>query len=212
LTDKLLICERICEAVAFAHSRGVIHRDLKPQNIMIGPFGEVLVMDWGIAKFRDEAVPDSDTGAAAPVSPDGNGTAAGTATAAGTVLGTPGYMAPEQARGESSLTDERSDIYALGRILSFLLAGGRAGVGRSLRRPLRAIVEKAIAPDPTDRYQQVSALASDLASFRAGLPVSAYPERIWERGLRFASRYRLPLALIAAYIVMRAVLILLTER
>src|SRR5262249_27285814 len=133
LSELLGIFEKICQAVAFAHAQGVIHRDLNPQNIMVGPFGEVLVMDWGVAKVRQE--PPLTTASASAQ----NGFAVGRAgsisdTAHGTVLGTPGYMAPEQARGEIERIDERTDVYALGAILSFLLTGqpplpsARAGI------------------------------------------------------------------------------------
>ena len=91
LPERLRIFERICEAVAFAHAQRVVHRDLKPQNVMVGPFGEVLVLDWGVAKVR--GVPDQAVLATAPGDSPVD-------TAPGTILGTPGYMAPEQARGE----------------------------------------------------------------------------------------------------------------
>src|SRR5260370_3458242 len=89
LTERLQLFQKICDAVAFAHAHGVIHRDLKPQNIMVGPFGEVLVLDWGVAR---QIGPGAD----------------------GAVVGTPGYMAPEQATGDAALVDARADVYALG--------------------------------------------------------------------------------------------------
>src|SRR4030095_6262467 len=135
LLDLLRIFQKVCEAVAFAHARNVIHRDLKPENIMVGPFGEVLVMDWGVAKLlgaarsvddstsEDERVEsynldDPDLVATLPL--PGYSPAD---TRAGTVIGTPAYMAPEQARGQTELLDQRSDIYALGAILYFLVTG-----------------------------------------------------------------------------------------
>src|SRR5260370_11925691 len=132
--------EKICDAVAFAHAHQVIHRDLKPQNIMIGPFGEVLVLDWGVAKVLRHpkllAVDsEADTlmlttranrGGSRPDDkyPD---------TAPGTVIGTAGYMAPEQLLGETEQLEERSDVYALGAVLYFLLTD------QSPRRENRAV-------------------------------------------------------------------------
>ena len=103
LSDRLRIFERICEAVAFAHARRILHRDLKPDNVMIGSFGEVMVMDWGVATA---------------LSSPGDG---GGEDPPGTVLGTHGFMAPEQARGELDQLDERTDVYGLGAILFALL-------------------------------------------------------------------------------------------
>src|SRR5881392_1508513 len=122
IPDRLRVFHRICEAVAFAHARGVLHRDLKPENIMVGAFGEALVMDWGVAKVLrgiDAGGTRADDEDA--VSPDAPGVAA--RTGHGAVLGTPGYMAPEQARGGANQLDERADIYALGAILWFLITG-----------------------------------------------------------------------------------------
>ena len=125
LSALLTVFQKVCDAIAFAHSKGVIHRDLKPENIMLGDFGSVLVMDWGLAKVLDP------TRAAASVAPGQDlrsivHTASGDAntgsmTLAGTIMGTPQYMAPEQARGEIETLDARTDIYALGAILFHVL-------------------------------------------------------------------------------------------
>jgi serine/threonine protein kinase len=193
---RLRVFERICEAVAFAHAHGVIHRDLKPQNVMVGPFGEVLVLDWGVAKVLAEPEP-----AATPFDPPASREVdadAATLTAAGTVLGTPGYMAPEQARGESAV-GVAADVYALGALLSFL-------AGEAPPRALAAMIARARAPRPEDRYPSVGALQEDVARFLSDLPVSAYAERPLEQARRLAAKYRTPLVLVLAYLVMRVLL------
>jgi serine/threonine protein kinase len=126
-----------------------------------------------------------------------------TMTAAGTVLGTPGYMAPEQARGETAV-GAAADVYALGALLSFL-------AGSDPPRAVAAIVARARAPRPEDRYATVGGLAEDVALFLSDLPVSAYAERPLERARRVAAKYRTPLALVLAYLVMRAVLALVAR-
>jgi serine/threonine protein kinase/WD40 repeat protein len=118
LPALLTIFQKVCDAVAFAHSRGVIHRDLKPDNIMLGDYGEVLVMDWGLAKLLGTA---GRPGVAVVKSAKKDGGEI-SATLAGAIMGTPQYMAPEQARGEIEALDARSDIYALGAILYHILA------------------------------------------------------------------------------------------
>src|SRR5438046_6113667 len=156
LTDRLRIFLRICDAVAFAHARGVLHRDLKPANIMVGPFGEVLVMDWGLAKILRGEVSSSmleaDPEATVFDKPKHANIASPPAetsvvTGHGTVMGTPGYMSPEQARGEVEHLDTRSDIYSLGALLRFLLTGQPEGAslpgGPRLDKSLRAICAKA---------------------------------------------------------------------
>jgi serine/threonine protein kinase len=207
---RLRTFERICETVAFAHAHGVIHRDLKPENVMVGPFGEVLVLDWGVARLRDDAT--------APVSPAAADAPSPGRTAHGTVLGTPGYMAPEQARGDVERTDERADVYALGGILYGLLtdaappSSGPAEAPRrrnpAVPRPLDSICSKALAQDPGARYASVQALSADVAAFLSGRPVAAHREGPLEWAGRQAMRYRTPLLLIAAYLAMRVALIL----
>jgi serine/threonine protein kinase len=204
LSDRLRLFQRICEAVGFAHARGILHRDLKPENVMVGPFGEVLVMDWGIAKIlrdapessgKDERGDGDFAGGAAQVA--GNSEAK---TQHGTVLGTPGYMAPEQARGDVEHMDERADIYSLGAILLFL-------AGSESPRLLAAIERKAMANEPSGRYDSAAALGLDIARYLDGLPVSAYPENIFRKIGRWASRYRVSIILVVTYLAVRAAIL-----
>jgi len=201
LAERLRIVERLCEAVAFAHAHGVIHRDLKPQNVMVGPFGEVLVMDWGVAKLAGDGA--SSLGGKAVHDVDHHSPS----TAHGMVLGTPGYMAPEQAAGDPSLIDARADVYAIGAILRDLTARGTddARVTRrpGLARPLHAIIQRAMAQERGNRYADVTALARDVAAFRAGEPVTAYRENVLERARRLAVRHSTPILLVLAYLIMR---------
>jgi serine/threonine protein kinase len=211
LPDRLRIFQRICDAVGFAHARGVLHRDLKPENIMAGPFGEVLVMDWGVAKILGTS-PDGfeASGPRETQSPErANETRAArpARTAHGTVLGTPGFMSPEQARGEVEKLDARADIFSLGAILTFLLSGTKP-----VPRPVAAIARKATAPEPSGRYSSASDLALDVARYLDGLPVLAFPENIFRRAVRWGSRYRVAIALVLTYLVVRAVLILFSRR
>src|SRR5579862_8899920 len=205
LPDRLRVFQRICEAVAFAHARGILHRDLKPENIMVGPFGEVLVMDWGVAKIlREHPAPPGDR-AGIPVENSQNAPAETKPlkTAHGRVLGTAGYMAPEQARGEIDRLDERADIYSLGAILQFLLSGKKPAPNAVL-----AISQKAMAEDRANRYASVSDLASDTARYLDGSPVSAYPENVFQKAARWATRYRVAIGLVLAYLLVRALLLL----
>jgi eukaryotic-like serine/threonine-protein kinase len=217
LADRLRIVERISEAVAFAHAHGIIHRDLKPQNVMVGPFGEVLVMDWGVAKLIADAGSSLGSDGAEIVTDDDVLGATSPRTGHGVVLGTPGYMAPEQAAGDAALVDARVDVYSLGAILRDLCRGAADDESpmrpeRRLPRPLEAIINKAMATDPNARYQDVTALARDVASFRAGEPVSAYRETVFERGRRFAVRYSTPILLVLAYLLMRITLLAVRGR
>ncbi|MBZ5590973.1 MAG: serine/threonine protein kinase [Acidobacteriia bacterium] len=189
LPERLRVFLRICETVAFAHSQGVIHRDIKPENIMVGPFGEVLVLDWGVAKIAGLAREHSAAGSVA-----------GSDTASGTVIGTPGYMAPEQAAGAINQVDARSDVYSLGMTLKALAAPS------PVPKRLQAISRKAAAQDRSLRYAGVLELSAELERFLAGEPVLAYRESALERLGRLVTRNQTLVLLVAAYLVMRIVL------
>jgi len=204
LPDRLRLFFRICDAVAFAHMRGVLHRDLTPANVMVGPFGEVLVMDWGLAKTLEAA---SDSDFATGVSP-GTGSGAPVVTGHGRVMGTPGYMSPEQERGETETLDARSDIFSLGVLLRFV-AGQKS---RRMERALEAICDKACAPECEGRYAAVPELAADVSRYLDGLAVEAYRENILERAARFYRRYRFFILLIATYLLVRVLLVLFYRR
>jgi serine/threonine protein kinase len=220
LPERVQLLQKVCDAVAYAHAQGVLHRDLKPENIMVGAFGEVLVMDWGVARVAAEASPESP-------GPASNGCLQSVCTKHGTVVGTPGYMAPEQARGDVGRIDVRADVYSLGAVLYFLLTGGaprheptEAGapalvpprrLDASIPRPIEAVCVKALASDPGERYADMSSLAADLADFVAGRRVAAYAESVLETALRLATKYRTVLALIVAYVVMRILLLLFAD-
>jgi eukaryotic-like serine/threonine-protein kinase len=191
IADSLEIMVKVCDAVAYAHHRGVIHRDLKPDNIMVAGFGQVYVMDWGLARLT-KTRPAS--GSSAQMEAPGP-------------VGTPGYMSPEQARGNPVEMDERSDVFGLGAVLYEIVSGkmpfgafrdpeetikktsagavvpidealAASGVGVSKR--LRDIVAKATAPDPEDRYQSVVELQRDVVAFlRGGLHL---PRKLFQPG------------------------------
>jgi serine/threonine-protein kinase len=223
--DRLRIFLRICEAVAFAHARGVLHRDLKPANIMIGPFGEVLVMDWGLAKILRPQVSDGARNADPEATVIGNpkqSAAAGEATEIsvvtghGTVMGTPGYMSPEQTRGDVEHLDARSDIFSLGALLRFLLTGrpeiASSPAERRLDKSLLAICAKSTAAAPADRYPNVPEMALDVSRYLDGLAVGAHRETVLEKAGRFYRRYSVAILLIAAYLFMRIILLLMSRR
>lgn len=212
LTDRLRVFQRICEAVAFAHANSVIHRDLKPENIMIGDFGEVLIMDWGIAKIvAGEELTRITTGKTEPGTAGKEPGSNRNKTDSGTVLGTPAYMSPEQANGEIDLVDKRSDIFSLGVILNFLVLqstsqgqGQTVGMGKQkTSKLLRAIFIKAMSPERELRYQNVLDMSGDIDRFLAGLPVSAYYENPFESLWRWSKKNKFIIILVISYLLMR---------
>jgi len=218
LPERLRLFLRICETVSFAHSRGILHRDLKPSNVMIGAFGEVLVMDWGLAKIlrpgsieRSEETGSSAEPLSAAVAWDSE-TQIMSATHDGTILGTPGFMSPEQAHGKSSSLDARTDIFSLGKLLEKILPQKDNATAIRVPRALQAICEKASAESLTKRYASVSALAEDISRFLDGMPVSAYRENLWERAQRFYTRYQAAILLITVYLLMRATFVFFGRR
>lgn len=194
--EVLRLFQKICEAVAFANAHGVIHRDLKPENIMVGPFGEVLVMDWGVAKVLQNSDPD--------VALHKSSRDSETDTQHGTIIGTQGYMSPEQARGETDSLDQRTDVYSLGAILSFLLP--------ETDKRLSAICKKAMAESPANRYLGAEQLATDIAHFSDQQPISAYRENVVERALRWIDRNRFVVYLVVTYLILRFLVLLLMNR
>ena len=202
----------LCHAIAYAHSRGVIHRDVKPDNVMLGEFGETVVLDWGIAKvrgrrdLRGEEVQRSirlfDEARAGK-------------TSAGQLLGTPHFMSPEQAAGKVEAIDERSDVFGLGAVLYVLLTGGPPFAGTALPEllhrllvgeipsvaercdeappELAAVCEKALAVYPDDRYADAHEMAAEVQAYLTGGRVGSYDYRLSELLKRFAARHKLPL-------------------
>jgi hypothetical protein len=195
--DRIALIDALIDAgraVAYAHDKGVLHRDLKPENVMLGAFGEAVVVDWGLARVAHDV-------------------AASGSTRRGAVLGTPHYMSPEAARGEP--IDARGDVWSLGVILYQLIAGRRPFTGtdswsivgevaRGLVPPITdfaprappelvAIVRKALAPDRDDRYPDAGAFVGDLIAWRTGLRVSAHTYAPVDELRRLGKRYRLPL-------------------
>ena len=204
LPQRLRLFLRICDAVAFAHARGVLHRDLKPANIMVGSFGEVLVMDWGLAKILQEQGAANETVFASlkKENPGSDETQSTVVTEHGTVMGTPGYMSPEQERGETEKIDARSDVFSLGALLKFV-SSNSPGKSEKLPRALQAICAKATAERPDSRYENVPEFATDVSRFLDGLPVSAYSENVVEKLGRSYKRHQVAILLITAYLVMR---------
>jgi eukaryotic-like serine/threonine-protein kinase len=217
----------VCHAIEYAHQRRVLHRDLKPQNVVVGNFGEAIVVDWGLAKvLNDEGTTDEpeECSESAIVSPEDAATTLLTGvvrrsvpdkagqTLAGTVMGTPAYMPPEQARGELTELDHRADIFSLGAILFQLLTGrpplkgnnldellcaareGRHPDPRSIKQDislaLNAVCQKAMSAAPADRYQSARELSEEIDRWLAFEPVLAWPEPWTVRAQRWIRKHK----------------------
>jgi WD40 repeat protein len=216
LRDRLALIPSVLavfDALAYAHSKHVIHRDLKPANVLVGAYGETVVIDWGLAKDVSAASNGDDGDRAGPYRRgDGDGE-----TMAGAVMGTPSYMPPEQARGER--VDKRADVYSLGALLYHVLAGTAPYTGTSVDvilakvladapRPLReipgmpsdlaAIVDKAMARAASERYPTAAELADDLRRFQTGQLVAAHAYSLPQLVARWVRRHRAVLAVASA--------------
>ncbi|MEZ4365540.1 MAG: protein kinase [Kofleriaceae bacterium] len=206
----------VADAVGYAHRAQVIHRDLKPSNVVVGEFGETVVVDWGLARDGAGDVPEPELDAC-------DDAATTTSTVSGKVIGTPAYMAPEQARGAA--VDARADVYALGAMLYEVLAGvppyrgespteivdrvlagppaALAEVAPGVPADLEAIVAKAMARDPAARYPDGMGLAADLRRYHSGQLVSAHHYRTLQLVRRWIARHRgaVAMAAIAAVVL-----------
>ncbi|MEM7473376.1 MAG: protein kinase [Planctomycetota bacterium] len=216
LRELLSVLVSVANTIAFAHDRGVIHRDIKPANIVVGKFGETVILDWGLAKqvnsrelARGTEQPDSQSKDSQPDMQ---------LTQIGTILGTPAYMAPEQAEGKTEKIDHRADIYALGAVLFQMLAGrpsietqaefDRLRFGKRLKPPsihrkvpraLEAICLRAMQLDPTSRYDSAIEFAKDVDRYLADEPVSTYKDPFTTRLGRWARKHK---SLVATSIAM----------
>ena len=216
----------VCNAVAYAHSRDILHRDLKPANVMLGPYGETLVVDWGLAKVLGRADGAGPVAEAALHPSSGSGH---TPTRAGSALGTPAFMSPEQAGGRLEELGPASDVYSLGAMLYNLLAGRppfvdaergdllkkvQAGefrpprqVNRTVPPALDAVCLKAMAKEPGGRYPSPEALADEIEHWLADEPVAAWREPFSIRARRWMQRHK-PLVAAAVAVLITAVAVL----
>jgi len=216
--DRLALLPQViaaAEAVAYAHDQGIVHRDLKPSNILLGAFGETVVVDWGLAK--DLRAGAADRGAAALSPAAAAEVSAAPDSPTGGVVGTPSYMSPEQSAGRP--VDPRTDVYSLGAILHYVLAGTvpqpatpLAALEPRLPPDLLAIVDKALAADAERRYPSAFEIADDLKRFASGQLVAARRYSPVTRAGRFVARH--PVAVGAAVAVASglAVLTMLSSR
>lgn len=202
----------LCQAISYAHSRGVIHRDIKPKNVMVGEFGETVVIDWGIAKVRGRKDIYAKDLQQSVVALHEGGDAGTVKTLHGQALGSPYFMPPEQAQGKVDEIDERSDIYSLGAVLYTLLTGQLPFLGTTVRdflkkvptdppkplleiqpdapRELVAVCERAMQKDPAKRYQTAKELTEEIHRFLSGGLVRAYEYGYGELVGRFVRKHK----------------------
>jgi len=234
------IAMQVCQTLAYAHAKGVIHRDLKPANVMVGAFGEVQVMDWGLAKVLAEGgIADEERANRSHQEPEdvttirtarSSGSDVGTDTEAGTLLGTPAYMPPEQANGEVALLDRRADVFGLGAILCEILTGKPPYVGRSAEEVRRkaangdladatahldgcgadadliALTKTCLSPEAIDRPKDAQAVADGLTAYLNGVQERLHQAELAEaeakaKAVEEAKRRRLTLALAATVLL-----------
>ncbi|HEV2113760.1 MAG TPA: serine/threonine-protein kinase, partial [Terriglobales bacterium] len=213
--QMLEILTSVCNAVAYAHSKDIIHRDLKPDNVMLGKFGEVLVMDWGLAKILRTKAAAEAPAQEAFLDLNLRANLESNVTMEGAIAGTPAYMSPEQASGKISELDEHTDIYSLGAILFEILAGEPPYKGttalevvrmvaegppaqlssgtygfRPVPRELKAICEKAMAQDPKQRYNTAEELRNDIQAYLDDQPVSCCPDSPVQKSVKWIKRNR----------------------
>ena len=206
------VFDSVCQTIAYAHAHGIVHRDLKPENVMVDDFGVVLVLDWGLAKDMREAGTATDP----------------KLTRDGAVIGTPAYMAPEQARGDTAAVDLRTDVFALGSILYEILTGllpftastpmelirevqhaephAPCAANRRAPRALSAICMKALSKDPDRRYPSAKELAEDVRRYLDDLPVTAYRASALERAGNWVARHPAASAAAATAVILLMVL------
>ncbi len=199
----------VCQTIAFAHDRGILHRDIKPVNVMVGKYGETFVVDWGLAK---SIIDPHDTVELAHLHDENSDRQPGTATRYGTALGTPAYAPPEQVLGNLDAIDERSDIYGLGAILFEILTGEPPVCGKNVTelierashgelrdvlqlqpnapKPLVSVCRKCLSFSSNVRYAKVEELIADVERWKADLPVSVHPEGFTARLMRWTRRHR----------------------
>ncbi len=226
LAGALEVIRKVCDTMAFAHDRGVVHRDLKPSNVRVGRFGEVYVMDWGLARALDRA-DERDLRLDESGGDDG-----ALLTMEGDVVGTPAYMSPEQAFGELERLSPQSDVYSVGALLYHLLAGrapyadgGGTPTARATLERLRAgppepladappeliaVCERSMARRPESRYAGMQAMARDLSAYVEGRVVAAYESGGWAELKKWIGRNRrFAVALAAAVLIAFVGLVLL---
>ncbi|MBX3460740.1 MAG: protein kinase [Planctomycetes bacterium] len=226
----------VCHAIAYAHSKGVIHRDIKPENIMLGDYGETLVLDWGLARLKgheDKAMKALQKGSLA-LSKSLLDSDSQALTLDGSIVGTPAYMAPEQARGELEHVDEKSDVYALGAVLYQILTGHPPFEGpmaalivqqvlagppvrvrtREPKVPpeLEALTERAMARDKAQRLGSALELAGEVKAFRDGRTLGSYDYSTSEMVLRFVRQHRTTVSIgVLAFLLLVAGAIFFTQ-